>query len=202
MDSPAACGAALAWMHSALGPAVVVEVERACLMMSGDGDDGGGAGDYWSLRARRKLAILLVVAMSPVRASVRELCGGRFSGEEAAVGLLGVPREWWASTLRPEQRPRAWSVRTIARDLEQIAQHSALLMRWRVPAEKAQSWERGRSGRTITRYVLRVQRAGARALEAVEEGARLVKAITLNAAARAWLAEPPPLRVRRARAPG
>jgi len=154
MDTDAAVRAVRAWLGQRLGPAAAELVERACLL---DGRD-----TWHDARARRKLCMFLVWCLSPVRISAREACGGNMNPAERVAALLGVPRTWWTTALAPRARGRAWSIRTTARDLAEIQEiagkdSGGLVWHWHAYGDSAHDWERGHTGRPITRYVLRLQ---------------------------------------------
>jgi hypothetical protein len=164
-DSNAVAGA-LDWIRQTRGPAVAFEAEASCLYRV----RGGTQRDDWSTpRARRKLALLTFLSMSP-HALARSAVTGSPSDEQVLV-TAGVPQTLIVKLVCSSQR-EPYSIRTLQRDLAEIDECSELLLRWRTPVAHAEPWECGGAEHgVINRYCIRaamVREQWKRAVSAVE----------------------------------
>lgn len=150
VDDLQAVAGALDWVRSFLGPGVALELEAAALYRK----PGDTQRDDWScLRARRKLALLILFCMSPHELE-REHVTGSTSSERVLV-TAGVPQTLLVKLIRSSAR-EPYCMRTLQRDLAEIDDCTHLLLRWRTPAAKAEAWEVGGSEHGVmNRYVLR-----------------------------------------------
>jgi hypothetical protein len=151
LDDLQAVAGALDWARSFLGPGVALELEAAALYRR----PGATQRDDWScLRARRKLALLILFCMSPHELE-REHVTGSTSSERVLV-TAGIPQTLLTKRLIRSSAREPYCMRTLQRDLAEIDECTALLLRWRTPAAKAEAWEVGGSEHgVINRYVLR-----------------------------------------------
>lgn len=187
-DELRAVAGVVEWIRQMAGPAVMLEVEAAALYRV----PGRRQIDDWTCtRARRKLALLMFLLMSPWELKRREVTGS--TSDEPIIVTAGVPQTLLVKMLRPSLR-EPYNVRTLQRDLAEIDECTDLLLRWRTPRCKAQSWEtQGESEGVVNRYCMRagmIRDAYRRARDAADA---LVKQVRLQMAS--WLVwQPPPRR--------
>lgn len=170
-----ACAGALDWIRRAGGPAVALEVERAALYRVG----GRTQRDDWSCaRARRKLALMVFLLMAPLELPRSQVTGS--TSTEPVLVTAGVPQTLLVKMLRSGQRA-PYNVRTLQRDLVEIDECTHLLLRWRTPICKAETWEcRGESQGVVNRYCMRAAMIRERWKRASCAGEALVKRLALS----------------------
>jgi len=169
-----ACAGALEWVRRAAGPAVAIEVEAAALYR-----DKLRQRDDWSCpRARRKLALLVLLLMAPLELPRSAVTGS--ASNEAVQVTAGVPQTLLVKMLRSAQRA-PYNVRTLQRDLAEISACTYLLLRWRTPIAHAETWEcRGQSEGVVNRYVMRCAMVRERWNRSSSSWEALAKRIALN----------------------
>lgn len=179
----------LEWMRERCGAAALLEVEAACLYRV----PGKTQIDDWSCaRARRKLALFAVLFMSPWLMRRVDVTGG-LGDREKVIVTCGLPETGLVKLLRSSQR-QPYNVRTLQRDFREIGKCTDLLLRWRTPRAKAQTWEcNGQSEGVVNRYCLRVAMVGDQWRRARNVSEQLLKATRLQFASfLVWT--PPPRR--------
>lgn len=151
VDDLQALAGALDWARQFLSPAVALEIEAAGLYRR----PGAVQRDDWScLRARRKVALLILLCMSPHELERSAVTGS--SSSERVLVTAGVPQTLLAKRLIRSSAREPYCLRTLQRDLAEIDECTRLLLRWRTPAAKAEAWERGATEHGVmNRYVLR-----------------------------------------------
>ena len=179
-DNTDALSGALDYVRRHHGPAIVIDVEAACLFR----ERGAVQHDDWSCpRARRKAALLVFLLMSP-HLLERSSVTGSASTEELLV-TAGVPQTLLARMLHSGQRD-PYHVRTIQRDLAEIDLCTELLLRWRTPVARAEAWERqGNAHGVVNRYCVRAGMVREQMRRALNAGEALVKRIMLRSAS--WM---------------
>ena len=145
-----ACAGALDWIRLAAGPGVALEAEQAALYRV----PGKRQRDDWSTaRSKRKLALLTWLLMSPHELARCDVTGS--TSTEPMLVTAGVPQTLLVKLLRSGQRA-PYNVRTLQRDLAEIDECTDLLLRWRTPIAKAETWEcRGETQGVVNRYCMR-----------------------------------------------
>ena len=169
-----ACAGALEWVRRAFGPAVALEVEAAALYRTATVQH-----DDWSCaRARRKLALLVLMLLTPLELPRSAVTGS--TSEERVLTTCGVPQTLLVKMLRSGQRA-PYNVRTLQRDLAEIEECTHLLLRWRTPLCKAEAFERrGQSEGVVNRYVMRCAMVRERWRRASCVGEALAKRLALS----------------------
>lgn len=149
-DDARALAGCLEWLRLQCGSGVALEVEAAGLFRV----RGGKQYDDWSCaRARRKVALLVFLAMSPIELPRSAITGS--TNEELMRVTCGVNQPLLVKLLCSSQRD-PYCVRTLQRDLAEIDMCTDLLLRWRTPAVHAQPWERSNEKHgTMNRYCIR-----------------------------------------------
>ena len=186
-DDTRSLSGVLEWVRERCGAAVLLEVEAACLYRV----PGAKQIDDWSCaRARRKLGMLVLFLMSPWELP-RTLVTGSTSDEPVIV-TCGFPQTGLVKLLRSSQR-QPYDVRTLQRDLREIDKCTKLVMRWRTPRVKAQSWEcQGQSEGVVNRYCIRAGMIRDQWRRSKGAAQALIKATRLKFAS--WLVWTPPPR--------
>lgn len=187
-DTRAVAGA-LEWVRYTAGPAVALEIEAAALYRV----PGTTQRDDWSsARARRKVALLVLLLMSPWELPRSKVTGS--TSDEPVIVTAGLPQTGLVLLLRSAQRA-PYHVRTLQRDLAEIDECTNLLLRWRTPRAKAQTFEcAGHSEGVVNRYCIRAGmiRDAWKRLTGGKDAA-LLRAVRLQLAS--WLVwTPPPCR--------
>lgn len=151
VDDMQALSGALDWVRQFMGPAVALEIEAAGLYRR----PGCAQRDDWScLRARRKVALLVLFCMSPHELEREHVTGS--SSSERVLVTAGVPQTLLVNRLIRSSAREPYCMRTLQRDLAEIDECTRLLLRWRTPAARAEAWEVGGSEHgVVNRYVLR-----------------------------------------------
>lgn len=171
-----ACAGALEWVRLSAGPALAIEIEQCALYRV----PGARQRDDWSCaRARRKLALLVFLLLTPLELPRSEVTGS--ASNEKVLVTAGVPQTLLVRLLRSAQRA-PYNVRTLQRDLAEIKECSDVLLRWRTPAEKAESWEAGPRG-VLNRYCMRAGMIRERWRRSVSAGQALARSLALRCAA-------------------
>lgn len=186
-DDTRALAGVLEWIRERAGAAVLLEVEAACLYRVA----GATQLDDWSCaRARRKLAFLMLLLMSPWELTRRDVTGS--TSDEPILVTCGFPQTGILRLLRSSQR-QPYHVRTLQRDLAEIDECTNLLLRWRTPRAKAQPWEcNGQSEGVVNRYCIRAGMVRDQWRRARNAAQSLIKATRLRFAS--WLVWTPPPR--------
>jgi hypothetical protein len=171
-DSTDAAAGALSWVMRRHGGSVALEVEGACLFR----EPGQTQRDDWSTpRARRKLALIVFLLMSPHELPRSAVTGS--TSDESLLVTAGVPQTLLVALVRSAQR-EPYSTRTLQRDLAEIDACTDLVLRWRTPVAHAERWERrGNEHGVVNRYCVRagmVREQWRRAKDAAEAGAKRV----------------------------
>lgn len=179
-DDTGAVAGALTWIRKQHGPAVAIECEAAALYRM----RGGVQVDDWACaRARRKLALLTFLLMSPHALKRSDVTGS--TSDEPMLVTAGVPETLLVTLTRSAQRD-PYAIRTLQRDFKEIDLCTDLLLRWRTPVAKAEAWEaRGREHGVINRYCIRagmIRDSWRRARDATEAA---IKHVAIAAAA--WM---------------
>lgn len=170
-----ACAGALEWVRLSAGPALAIEFEQCALYRV----PGARQRDDWSCaRARRKLALLVFLLLSPLELPRGEVTGS--TSTEPVLVTAGVSQTLLIKLLRSGQRA-PYNVRTLQRDLAEIKACSDVLLRWRTPAEKAQCWESGPRG-VMNRYCVRAGMIRERWRRCVSAGQALARSLALRCA--------------------
>lgn len=178
-DSNALAGA-LDWIRRNHGPGVALDVENAALFR----ERGGTQRDDWArARARRKVALLTFLLMSPHELSRRVVTGS--SSDEPMLVTAGVPQTLLVLLTRSAQR-EPYSIRTLQRDLAEIDLCTDLLLRWRTPVAHAEAWEcNGKEHGVVNRYCVRAGMIRDQWRRACNAGDALAKRLSLQLAS--WM---------------
>ncbi|HEX6290299.1 MAG TPA: hypothetical protein VFZ66_13990 [Herpetosiphonaceae bacterium] len=187
LDDTRAIAGALEWVRKTCGAGIALEVEAAGLYRV----PGQLQRDDWAaFRARRKVALIVFLLMSPFELPRSAVTGS--TSDEPLVVTCGVPQTLLVLMLRSALR-EPYNVRTLQRDLAEIDECTDLLQRWRTPRAKCEPFEcRGQAEGVINRYCIRaglIRTAWRRASDATEA---LIKQTRLQMAS--WLVWTPPPR--------